>query len=69
MYSGPESQISVCSLCIASFKIQVIIGQVMNHPEMTVRGILHLLVHVCIMTKVFIPFALGPDIFEIELSF
>ncbi len=40
----------------------------MNHPEMTVRGISHLLVHVS-CACVFTPFALGPDIFEIELSF
>ncbi len=71
MYTkGPESQISVC-LTMGSliFKVQVIIGPVMNHPEITVRGISHLLVHVCITTKFSLHFALGPDILEIELSF
>ena len=50
------------------FKVQVTIGPVMNHSEMTVRGISHLLVHVS-QPKFSLHFALGPDIFEIELSF
>ena len=43
----------------------------MNHPEMTVKGISHLLVHVGIttMAKFSLHFALRPDIFEIELNF
>ncbi len=41
------------SLWVAIFKVQVTIGPVMNHPEMTVTGISHLLVHVCIMCMCF----------------
>ncbi len=64
---------SWCVPGVAIFKVQVTIGPVMNHPEMTVRSrYIKTSVGTCVYQYVHVfslHFALGPDIFEIELSF